>query len=152
VGARLFLSGRKQITIKLSWIFQIGKASSCIKKTQDKRRILKFLFSIGMQSALKAYGAEHCLAYSRNGQQSILRPWGHDLAVAIQVHVADRSEETAWSPSIKYDFAHIGLKGLTGGVIYGIFDTLDSGSNYSPDRDALDFNSQYDCSSFGYRD
>lgn len=105
-------------------------------------------YTFGLQGGLKAYDAELSLAYSRNGPQPILRPWGHDLAVSIQVHVADRAEETAWSPGFKYDFAHIGLKGLTGGVIYGIFNTPDSGPNASPDRDELDFNSQYDCSSW----
>ena len=103
-------------------------------------------YMFGMQGGVKAYGAALSLTYAQNGKQPVLRPWGHDLAISIQVHVADRAEETAWSPCLKYDFARIGLKGLTGWVIYGIFDTPDSGPNASPDRDEVDFNVQYDCS------
>ncbi|MFH0729853.1 MAG: OprD family outer membrane porin [Pseudomonadota bacterium] len=99
----------------------------------------------GMQGGLKALGAELSFAYSENGQGPILRPWGHDLAVSIQVHVADRAEETAWCSCLKYDFSPIGLKNVSGSVTYGVFSTPDNGSNASPDRNEIDFNVQYDC-------
>jgi len=102
----------------------------------------------GIRCGLKAYGATLSLAYAKNGDQQILRPWGHDLAISIQVHVADRAEEEAWRPGLKYDFGEIGLKGLSGWVIYGVFNTPDSGANASPDRDEIDFNLQYDFSDF----
>lgn len=102
----------------------------------------------GVGGGLKAYGATLSAAYGKNGDQRILRPWGHDLAISIQVHVADRANEEAWRAGLAYDFGEIGIKGLSGWVIYGDFDTPDSGVNASQDRDEIDFNLQYDFSSF----
>ncbi|MFC1825890.1 OprD family outer membrane porin [Thermodesulfobacteriota bacterium] len=103
-----------------------------------------YMFGVG--GGLRAHGATLTLEYGKNGNQPILRPWGHDLAVSIQVHVADRAEEEAWGPRLAYDFGEIGLKGLSGGVIYVDFNTPDSGVNASPDRDEINFDLQYEFS------
>lgn len=103
-------------------------------------------YMFGLQGGLEIHGAKFSLAYGQNGRQPVLRPWGHDLAVSIQVHVADRAEETAWNPGFTYDFSRIGLEGLVGGVTYAVFDAPDSGPNASPDRDEINFNVLYDCS------
>ena len=103
-----------------------------------------YMFGVG--GGLRTHGVTLTLEYGKNGNQPILRPWGHDLAVSIQVHVADRAEEEAWRPGFAYDFGEIGLKGLSGRVVYADFNTPDSGVNASPDRDEINFDLQYEFS------
>ena len=105
-----------------------------------------YMFGVG--GGLRIHGAQLTLDYGKNGDQSILRPWGHDLAISVQVHVADRADEEAWSTGFAYDFNEIGLKGLSGGVIYADFNTPDRGINASPDRNEINFDLQYQFSGF----
>ena len=105
-------------------------------------------YAFGIRGDMGAYGATFSLAWAKNGAEKILRPWGHNLEVAIQVNVADQADEEAWRAMLGYDFGRIGLKGLSGYVIYGDFNTPNTGANASPDANEFDFSLEYDISRF----
>jgi hypothetical protein len=97
----------------------------------------------GITGGIDAYGARLTLAYAINGNQKILRPWGHDLTIAPQINPVDRADEKALEADIAYDLGRIGIIGLTGEVIYAHFDTPESGVTASPDRDEINFDLRY---------
>jgi hypothetical protein len=134
--------------LKLNGDVSLFANARCLYRKDTGDRIMGPIdtYMSGIQAGVSACGAELSLAYGRNGEQSILRPWGHDLAVSIQVYVAERAEETAWNPGFKYDFSHIGIEGLVAGVAYAVFNTPDRGPHATPDADEINFNLQYDCS------
>lgn len=103
-------------------------------------------YHFGITGGIELSGVRLMLVYARNGDQGILRAWGHDLTVAPQVNVVDRADEKAWMVGLAYDFSKIGINGLTGGVIYADFDTPESGKNESPDRNETNFDLKYEFS------
>lgn len=81
--------------------------------------------------------------YGENGDDAIEAPFGGDKLVIMQVFSLSRAEEEFWGIKADYDFGRIGVEGLTAYVIYGEFNTPDSGTNVSPDIEELDFSIQY---------
>jgi hypothetical protein len=80
-------------------------------------------------------------AYSRNGDHTILRKWGHATTISNQVMVADRAKEKAWLLGAKYSPPSLPM--LKMGVSMANHDTPDSGTNQSPDRKEYNFDLQY---------
>lgn len=100
-------------------------------------------YHVGIRGGIEAGGAGLTIAHARNGDQGILRPWGHDLTVAPQVHVVDRAHEKATEVCMAYDFGEMGLRGFSGSVLYASFDTPERGRNASPDRNEIDCEFRY---------
>jgi hypothetical protein len=81
------------------------------------------------------------LAYTRTGDSNGIRnPWGGSPSYAsLILKDFDRAGEKAWRLGLSYDFAGIGLKGMSGFMNYARGDTDDRGENASPDQEELDF-------------
>jgi hypothetical protein len=100
-------------------------------------------YTTGAIGSLSCYGTTLSAYYGVNGSDAIRAPFGNHHVICMQYKKLDRGEEDAWALRLKYDFGHIGVKGLSAYVFYGSFDTPDSGDNASPDIDEIDFDVQY---------
>lgn len=60
-------------------------------------------------------------ALSRIGDRQVRRPWGHALAISEIYEPCDEAGEKSWLARLQYDFARLGVKGLTAGVSYSEF-------------------------------
>ena len=101
-----------------------------------------------VQGGIKTYGFTAILAYGEVGDQDINYPWGHDFIVSGQINDLYRADETGILAKLGYDFGKIGIKGLGAGIVYMDFDTPESGTNASPDKDEIDFDVKYKFSGF----
>jgi hypothetical protein len=95
----------------------------------------------GITSGIALDNIDLFAAYSRNGNRTILRKWGHATTISNQVMVADRAKEQAWLLGTKYSPAS--LPQLQLGLSMAGHDTPDSGVYQSPDRSEYNFDLKY---------
>ncbi|MGB5734197.1 MAG: OprD family outer membrane porin [Thiohalocapsa sp.] len=97
-------------------------------------------YQVGGKFDIGAYGATLTLAYTDTGSGAdIQNPWGGVPSYnSVIVEDFDSAGERAWRIGAAYDFARIGLNGVSGFVNYTAGNTPDSGSNARPNTDELD--------------
>ncbi len=100
-------------------------------------------FQTGGDISLAGYGAKLSLYYGQVGDDSINNPFGGDYVVIMQTKWLERAEEKVWGVKLDYDFAKLGVNGLSMYLFYADFDTPDNGDNVSTDMKEFDFNIQY---------
>jgi len=100
-------------------------------------------YTAGGYAFLGGYGATLTLYYGTNGSDHLLAPFGNSKIISLQVLELDRADEDAFAIKLEYAFDYLGLEGLGAKVIYGSFDTPDSGANSSPDSTEFDFDLYY---------
>ncbi len=100
-------------------------------------------YTAGGYAFLGGYGATLSLYYGTNGSDDLLTPFGNSKIISLQVLELDRADEDAFAIKLEYAFENLGLKGVRANVIYGSFDTPDSGANASPDSTEFDFDLYY---------
>ena len=98
-------------------------------------------YQVGGKFDIGAYGATLTLAYTDTGSGAdIQNPWGGVPSYnSVIVEDFDSAGERAWRVGAVYDFARIGLAGVSGFVNYPVGPTPDSGANTRPNTDELDF-------------
>jgi hypothetical protein len=96
-----------------------------------------------VMAGIKAYGAKLSLAVADNGDDDIFFAWGHDFIINTPVYRSFRAEETSIQAILRYDFSKIGIEGLDGKAAVTDFNTPESGTNSSPDRESLDLELKY---------
>jgi hypothetical protein len=95
----------------------------------------------GITGGLKLGAASFRVAYSRNGQRTVLHKWGHDITISNQVTVADRADEKAWLLGGSYTPSSV--PGLKLGISLAKHVTPDVGENHSPDSREYNFDVKY---------
>jgi hypothetical protein len=97
-------------------------------------------YQLGGKFDIGAYGATLTLAYTDTGSGAdIQNPWGGVPSYnSVIVEDFDSAGERAWRVGAAYDFARIGLTGVSGFVNYTAGNTPDSGANARADTDELD--------------
>ena len=100
-------------------------------------------YTAGGNAFLGGYGATLSLYYGTNGSDDLLLPFGNRKIISLQVLELDRADEDAFAIKLAYAFDYLGLEGLGANILYGSFDTPDSGSNASPDATELDIDLYY---------
>ena len=100
-------------------------------------------YQTGGDISLAGYGAKLSLYYGQVGDDMVNNPFGGDYVVILQTKWLERAEEKVWGVRADYDFARLGVKGLSLYLFYADFDTPDTGDNASTDMKELDFNIQY---------
>lgn len=81
----------------------------------------------------------------KNGDQAPIEPYGHRRAVTQQVNFCELAEETAYMAKLEYNFAGIGVPGLSAYVRYGIYDTPEyPEENYQQDKTETEFSATYE--------
>lgn len=97
---------------------------------------------MGFRAGVKIAGFDIMGAYAKTGDDGMLTPWGFDKIVAQQYMTSStRGDENAWGAKITYDFANIGLKGLSTYVFYAYYDVDETDT--VRDVAETDFNIQY---------
>ena len=99
----------------------------------------------GGKVAASHRGATLTLAFSSTDDGAGIRnPYGgYPGYLSLMIESFNRADEDAWLVGASYDFAEIGLPGLSSFVNYARGDTPDSGSNASPDQHELDITVDY---------
>ena len=100
-------------------------------------------YTAGGYAFLGGYGATLSLYYGTNGSDDLRVPFGNSKIISLQVLELDRADEDAYAIKLGYAFDSLGLEGLGANVIYGSFDTPDTGANASPDATEFDFDLYY---------
>lgn len=96
----------------------------------------------GFRLGAKFAGFDVTGAYSKSGDDGMVTPWGHDKIIPQQIMTsASRGNEDAWGVKLAYDFANIGVKGLSSYVWYGYYDVDETAT--SKDTSEIDYNIQY---------
>jgi len=98
----------------------------------------------GGNVGVKAYGAWLRAYYAKTGDNDLIANYGDEKAVIMQANNARRAEEKIYAVKLDYDFARLGVKGLSTYVFLGKFDTPDSGENASSDISETDLAIRYD--------
>jgi hypothetical protein len=99
----------------------------------------------GGKVAASRRGATLTLAFSSTEDGAGIRnPYGgYPGYLLLMIESFNRANEDAWLVGASYDFAEIGLPGLSSFVNYARGDTPDSGSSASPDQRELDITVDY---------
>jgi len=100
----------------------------------------------GFHAGVKAYGLSLTGYYATIGEDSLLAPWGDGKVIKQQIYASGRADEDAMALKVEYDFGKIGAKGLSAYVLYGYYDTPESGSTASNDVTEIDYNISYNFS------
>ena len=100
-------------------------------------------YSVGGSAFLGAFGAKLSFYLGTNGSDAVRAPFGESKIISIQVLSLDRADEGAYMFKLDYDFAYLGVDGLSAYALYSSFDTPDSGGNASPDATEIDLDLQY---------
>jgi hypothetical protein len=85
------------------------------------------------------------LAFSSTDDGAGIRnPYGgYPGYLSLMIKSFNRADEDAWLIGASYDFARIGVPGLSGFINYARGNTLDSGNNASPDQGEFDITVDY---------
>jgi hypothetical protein len=97
----------------------------------------------GFRTGVKAYGFTVTGYYASIGDDALLTPWGDGKIVQQQVYASGRADEDSTALKVEYDFGKIGAKGLSSYILYGIYDTPESGATASNDMTEVDYSVQY---------
>lgn len=97
----------------------------------------------GFNIGFKAYGFTVTGFYAAIGEDSLLAPWGDGKIVKQQVYASGRAEEDVTALKLAYDFSKLGAKGLSAYILYGMYDTPETGDAASTDITEIDYNIQY---------
>ena len=99
----------------------------------------------GAKAAASYKSASLTLAFSSTDSDAGIRnPYGgYPGYLSLMIASFNRADEDAWLVGASYDFARIGVPGLSGFVNYAQGNTPDSGSTASPDQRELDITVDY---------
>ncbi|NLD36063.1 MAG: OprD family porin [Desulfatiglans sp.] len=100
-------------------------------------------YMYGLEAGIKKHGLSFSLAVSDIGDNDIFYPWGHDFMVSAIVNDLYQAEGKGWMATLAYDFAEVGIPGLTSKIVYADMDTPDSGRNASTDVTEKDITLTY---------
>ena len=102
-------------------------------------------YNVSLRAAASFGGAVFTFAYSHTDEGARIRnPYGgYPGYISLMLRDFNRAGEDAWLIGLSYDFADIGLRGLSGFVNYASGNTPDSGVAATPDEDELDFTLDY---------
>jgi hypothetical protein len=102
-------------------------------------------FVFGGKVAASYKSATLTLAFSSTDDGAGIRnPYGgYPGYLSLMIKSFNRADEDAWLVGASYDFARIGVPGLSSFVNYAEGNTPDSGSNASPDQQELDITVDY---------
>ena len=100
-------------------------------------------YTAGGIVSVSAYGADLTISYGQVGSDNLLAYFGESKIISLQNLELDRAEEDGYAIKLGYNFENLGVDGLSMYVVYGNFDTPDSGPNSSPDAEEFDFDLQY---------
>ncbi|MEN8245018.1 MAG: OprD family outer membrane porin [Thermodesulfobacteriota bacterium] len=100
-------------------------------------------YTAGGSAFLGGFGAKLTLYFGANGSDNLVAPFGESKIISLQVLALDRAEENAYTVKFDYDFAYLGVDGLSLYALFSSFDTPDSGGNASSDATEIDVDLQY---------
>lgn len=100
-------------------------------------------YTTGGYAFLGGFGAKLTVYFGTNGSDDLRAPFGNSKIISLQVLELDRADEDAYAIKLGYDFDFLGLEGLGANILYGSFDTPDTGANASPDSTEIDFDVSY---------
>lgn len=90
--------------------------------------------SAGWQGAVLTLAACHV-----DQGAAIINPWGgHPSYLSLMISSFNQPEEQSWLVGLSYDFARVGLSGLSGFANYASGHRPDGGNNAGPDEQELD--------------
>ncbi|MBN1905126.1 MAG: OprD family outer membrane porin [Deltaproteobacteria bacterium] len=97
----------------------------------------------GLEAGIEKHGLSISLAVSDIGDDDVIYPWGHDFFVSAIVNDLYQADGKGWMATLAYDFAEVGIPGLTSKIVYADMDTPDSGRNASTDVTEKDITLTY---------
>ena len=83
-------------------------------------------YQYGLNAGVGAFGFDLTAFYAKTGDDTIYDPWGYGKIIVQQILTSggapsgDRSDEDAYAVTLVYDFAALGVKGLSAYVFYGM--------------------------------
>lgn len=133
------------------WNLSEGVEIGLTAQYTDQRNVgdaLDGIFSTSAMGAAMAFswqGAIVSFAVSTTDDDSrIRRPYGGTPSfVSLMQAKFDRAGENAWRAGLSFDFAAMGIDGLSAFLDYAKGDTPDSGTAASPDQDEFDYTVDY---------
>lgn len=97
----------------------------------------------GFNTCVKFAGFDVTAFYARTGDNDLFVPWGDGKVLIQQINASGRAEEDAYALKLGYDFATIGVKGLSAYVFQGLYDAPDSGAHAASDINETNLSAQY---------
>lgn len=100
-------------------------------------------YQYGFNTCAKMAGFDVTAFYAKTGDNDLFVPWGDGKVFIQQINAAGRADENAYALKVGYDFATIGVKGLSAYIFHAIYDTPDSGPHAASDINETNFSVQY---------
>jgi hypothetical protein len=100
-------------------------------------------YMYGLEAGVKKHGLSYSLAVSGIGADDVIYPWGHDFLVSAMINDLYQAEGKGWIAALSYDFADVGIPGLSSKIVYADMNTPDSGINAATDVTETDITLAY---------
>jgi hypothetical protein len=97
----------------------------------------------GFNTGVKFSGFDITAFYAKTGEDAIFAPWGDGKVLIQQINASGRADEDAYALKLGYDFANVGMNGLSAYVFQGLYDAPNSGANSASDISETNFSVQY---------
>lgn len=82
-------------------------------------------YQYGAHLGFERQGLNTALIYARTGDDAMFTPWGDSNVIQQQVYGTGRGKDNAYGVKLAYDFARLGLQGLSASALYASYQSVD---------------------------